>query len=95
VEAVFQFPALARVIDPVADVATNPITPAEELFVGLVISHLNSVFYAANDELVVKWEGVNRDVGQFFSLPIPKAVWQRTRPLQNLDFAAFIDASMK
>jgi hypothetical protein len=91
----FKFPALTRVVDPSANVATNPITPAEELFVGLVISHLNSVFYASNDELVVKWEGVNRDVGQFFSLPIPKAVWQRTRPLQNLDFAAFIDASMK
>jgi hypothetical protein len=91
----FQFPALARVVDPSADVATNPITPAEELFVGLVISHLNSVFYASTDELVVKWEGVKRDVGQFFSLPIPKAVWQRTRTLQNQDFAAFIDASLK
>jgi len=91
----FHAPALARVIDPAADVTNQPVTPAEELFVGLIISHINSVFYASNDELVVKWEGLRRDVGLFFSLPIPNAVWSKTKLLQNQDFAAFIDSSLK
>ena len=82
-------------IDPVADVVKLPVTPAEEFFVGLIISHINSVFYATNDELVVEWEGLRRDVGSFFSLPIPNAVWHRTKLLQNQDFAAFIDSSLK
>jgi hypothetical protein len=91
----FNTPTLARVIDPKADVANQPVTAAEELFVGLIISHINSVFYASNDELVVKWEGLRRDVGAFFSLPIPKAVWNNTKLLQNQDFAAFIESSLK
>ena len=91
----FHSPALARVIDPSADVTSQPVTPAEELFVGLIISHINSVFYATNDKLVVKWEGLRRDVGLFFSLPIPNAVWTKSKLLQNLDFAAFIESSLK
>ena len=66
-----------------------------QLAVGLVISHINSVFYAMNDELVVEWEGLRLDIGQFLSLPIPKAVWIKTKLLQNQDFAAFIDSSLK
>jgi len=91
----FHSPELTRVIDPKADVSKQPVTPQEELFVGLIISHINSVFYATNDELVVEWEGLRRDIGQFLSLPIPKAVWTKTKLLQNQDFAAFIDSSLK
>ena len=91
----FRSSELARVIDPAADVVKLPVTPAEEFFVGLIISHINSVFYATNDELVVEWEGLRRDVGSFFSLPIPNAVWKETKLLQNQDFAAFIESSLK
>jgi hypothetical protein len=34
-------------------------------------------------------------VAQFFSLPVPKAVWTDAKPLQNRDFAAFIDDAFK
>ena len=91
----FHNPKLTRVLDTSVDVLTQPITPDEELFVGLIISHINSVFYATNDDLVVEWEGLRRDVGAFFSLPLPNAVWQRTKLLQNQDFAAFIESSLK
>jgi len=91
----FHSPELARVIDPKADLAKQPVTPQEELFVGQVISHINSVFYATNDGLVIEWKNWRRDIAQFLSLPIPKAVWTKTKLLQNLDFAAFIDSSLK
>jgi hypothetical protein len=91
----FRSPALARVIDPAADVFKREVTPEEELFVGLIISHINSVFYATSNGLVVEWEGLRRDVGLFFSLPVPHAVWIKTKLLQNQDFAAFIESSLK
>ena len=91
----FHSPELTRVIDPAADVANEPVTRAEELFVGLVISHVNSVFYATHDKLVIQWEGWRRDIAQFLSLPIPKAVWTKAKMLQNQDFAAFIESSLK
>ena len=88
-------PELARVTDPAADLSKQPITPAEESFVNLVISHTGSVYEALKDELLTKQEGLHRDIAQFFSLPIPNAVWTKTKLLQNRDFAAFIDSSLK
>ena len=91
----FHYPALARVVDPAADVEKQPVTPDEELFVGLVISQMSSVFYATRDELLIELEGARRDIAQFFSLPVPKAVWTKTKLLQNQDFAAFVESSLK
>jgi hypothetical protein len=91
----FQWPELVRVIDPSADLIKEPVTPDEEFFVNMVVSHTSSVYEALKDELLTKQEGLRRDVGLFFALPIPKAVWQKTKLLQNQDFAAFIDSSLK
>ena len=91
----FRSPELARVIDPAANVTKQPVTPAEEFFLNLVISHTSSTYEALKDELLTKQEGLRRDVRSFFSLPIPKAVWTKSKLLQNQDFAAFIDSSLK
>jgi hypothetical protein len=91
----FRSPELARVIDSSADVAKQSVTPAEEFFVNMVISHTSSVYEALKDELLTKQEGLRRDVRSFFSLPVPKAVWTKSKLLQNQDFAAFIESSLK
>ena len=91
----FNNPELARVLDPVADVQKSPVTPAEELFVGQIIFHIGNVFYAMKDDLLIAQEGSSRDIAQFFSLPVPKAVWSKSKLLQNQNFAAFIDSSLK
>jgi hypothetical protein len=91
----FRSPELARVIDPTANVAKKPVTPAEDFFVSMVISHTSSVYEALKDELLTQQEGLRRDVKSFFSLPVTKAVWTKTKLLQNQDFAAFIESSLK
>ena len=88
-------PELARVLDPTADVLTQPVTPAERFFVNMVISHTSSVYEALKDELLTEQDGLRRDTRFFFSLPIPNAVWTRSKRLQNQDFAAFITSSLK
>ena len=88
-------PKLARVCAATVNMAKQPITDTEQMFVMLVILHTNAVYYAINKKVVVEYEGLRRDIADFFSLPIPKAVWQTTKPLQNQDFAAFIDSSLK
>jgi len=87
-------PELARVLDASADVEKQPVTPAEELFVEQIIFHISNVFYAMKDDLFIKQDGSRRDIAQFFSLPVPKAVWTKTKLLQNQDFAAFIESSL-
>ena len=89
------FHELARVIDPAADLTQQPITPAEKFFMSMAISHTSSTFEALKDELLTRQEGLRRDVRAFYSLPVPKAVWSKTKLLQNQDFAAFVDSSLK
>lgn len=83
---------LARIRDAAADPVAKPITDLERVFVNLVIQHLNSVYQAMNDQLFVKLEGLRRDVAQFFSLPIPRDVWERVKATQNEDFVAFVES---
>jgi transposase-like protein len=87
----FRSAELVRVIDPSSDVAKRPVTPEEEFFVSMVISHTSSMYEALKDELVTKQEGLRRNVGSFFSLPIPQAVWKKTKIYQNGDFVAFVE----
>ena len=87
----FHRPELARVLDASANVTKQPVTRTEEIFVNMIILHISSVYYAMNDELVIKLEGLRRDVAQFLSLPIPKAVWEKTKVLQNDALVRFIE----
>jgi hypothetical protein len=83
---------LARVLDASANVTKQPVTEAERTFVAMMILHINSVYFATKDELVVTLEGWRRDIAQFLSLPIPREVWEKMEVLQNEDFAAFIES---
>src|ERR1700691_472614 len=63
----FRSPELVRVIEPSADVAKQPVTPAEEFFVHMIISHISSVYEALKGELLNEQEGL-RGGGKFFFL---------------------------
>lgn len=84
-------PGLRRVLDVVADPRQEQITSEEEIFVNSVLFHLNGVFYAQKAGLAFGIEGLRRDVRWFLSLPIPRAVWGKTKALQNADFVAFVE----
>ncbi len=83
---------LARVRDANANILKQPVTDAERVFVTFVILHMSSVFHAMSDQLVVKVEGFRRDIAQFFSLPVPRDVWEKSKVLQNDDFVAFVES---
>lgn len=85
-------PKLARVRDAGADTIKQPVTDAERVFVTFVVLHMSSVFHAMSDQLVVKVEGLRRDIAQFFSLPIPREVWEKIKVLQNDEFVAFVES---
>jgi hypothetical protein len=86
----YRRPELQRVLDERVDLRN--VKREEEIFVNLVIFHLNSVFYARKSGLVFKLEGLRRDIWWFFSLPIPRMIWEKTKVLQNDDFVAFVEA---
>lgn len=84
--------SLERIRDASADTVKTPVTDAERIFVNMVIQHLGSMYYAMSDQLVVKVEGMRRDIAQFLSLPVPRNVWEKIKVYQNDDFAAFVES---
>ena len=86
-------PELVRVLDASADVESDPVTRGEAEFVNLVVLHVSSVHYALKDNVVIELEGLRRDVGEFFALPVPRAVWEEVKQFQNKDLVTFVEAS--
>ncbi len=39
-------------------------------------------------------EGLDKDIGAFFVLPIPRAVWIALREFQDEDFVAFVETRL-
>jgi hypothetical protein len=91
----YERPELARVLDRTVDLNRHPVSTAEWLFVKLLILHLDSVHRAIKAGLFVSVEGMQRDIEEFFKSPIPKAVWDKLRPLQDKEFVRFIETSMR
>jgi hypothetical protein len=84
---------LERVRDESVNLGTRPVTEEEKVFVTMIVQHVHSVYRARNEHLLSTLEGLRRDIGQFFSLPIPKEVWEKIKPFQNQDFVEFVESS--
>lgn len=87
-------PELRRVIDPKVDIAKTGVTDAERIFVTLVIVHLNSVYHALDDALSIRPDHLREDVRSLFSLPVPRAVWEQVKPMQDRKFAVFVETCL-
>jgi hypothetical protein len=93
-KTIYEHPQLARVLEMNTDIEHEPISIGEELFVTTIIAHLSTVFRAMKHGEFVQVEGMQLDVKEFFSLPIPKAVWERLKPFQDDEFIAFVEAQL-
>lgn len=85
-------PELARVKDATADLRGKPITGDEELFISMLILHLNASYHALKDRVFLKPDGLRKDIHGFFSRPLTKLVWEKMKPLQDADFVAFVES---
>ena len=90
-EETMKNPHLNRVTNPKAELGNKPITHGESQFVVLLILHLHCWFRAIQNSEVRGVEGLSRDMKLFFSLPIPRRVWEEKRAFQDRDFVEFVD----
>jgi hypothetical protein len=84
-------PKLARIRDPQADLYTKPITPEESQFVMLLMFHLHCWYRAIEGGEVSVLEGLELDIQNFFSRPIPQQVWKDRKAFFDSDFRKFVD----
>lgn len=92
--AQYDRPELARVVEPGADLKRHPVTAQEELFVRTLIFHLDNVRRAVQTNVLVSLPGVRKDVREFFTLPIPRAVWETHKDFQSDELTAFVESCL-
>ena len=82
-------PALYRVLDSRVDPLKQPATREEE---PRQLFDPTSERGASRHARPAVWrpEGMYQDVAEFFSPPIPQAVWEKLKPMQDADFVAFV-----
>jgi hypothetical protein len=92
---IYDSPSLHRVLERNVALETNPITADEQRFVTSLIIHLDTVHRAMKAKMFVNLEGLERDINDFFSLPIPRTIWEKVKLLQNEDFVRFVEACLR
>ena len=89
----YRRPELARVLNPNVNLQEAPITETERLFVTLIIVHLSCTYHALENALSVKPDALRQDIKGLFSLPIPRAVWENMKSLQDREFVKFVEGT--
>jgi hypothetical protein len=91
----FEYPELERVKFTQVDLIRYPISAREESFVSKLIHNMSVAFRAMKCGEFITLEGLQRDVRDFLSLPVPEAIWNRLKRYQDADFVAFVDQTLE
>lgn len=89
--ALFDRPELRRIFQDDIDLSAHPVTDDERLFLIMVILHLNLALATIRMNAIVPIEGLERDLAEMFTKPIPQAVWKEIRAVQNRDVRELVD----
>lgn len=82
---------LARVLSPSVNLAKDPVTLEEELFLHTLILHVRTAFKARELGMQFDDDAVAADIRQFFNRPIPRTVWERSKVFQDRQFVNFVE----
>jgi len=85
---------LVRIFQPDADTVLVPVTVAEAEFLNLVIVHFQTGWCIAKAGGPTTIAEMKADVRSFFTLPLPRAVWERTKHHRNKKFVGFVENAL-
>lgn len=85
-------PELKRVME--WDIDATTMTDSEFFFLRELILHVSASFEANRVGVLSPLEGMNLDVRMLFSRPLPRAAWERLKPVQNAAFRDFIEMEL-
>jgi hypothetical protein len=90
-----QRPDLQRIFLTDESVFSKAPSVAEDLFLNEVILHFQTSWRIARAGGIVTLRELRDDVRGFFSLPLPRAVWEKTRAFRNQRFVKFVDFALR
>jgi len=85
---------LKRIFQVDTNVLSTPATVAETEFLNLVIVHFQTGWWIARAGGMTTLKEINSDIRDFFSLPLPRAVWEKTKVCRNQRFVRFVERSL-
>lgn len=85
---------LDRILDANADLVKKPISEKEKLVTNFFILHLNTSFQLMKAKMVRNIGELEGDVRDFFSYPIPRAVWNELKNYHDKELVKFIEAAL-
>jgi hypothetical protein len=81
---------LDRIFQTTCDGLAPGLTVAEEEFINLAIVHYLTGWRIAKSGGLTSLKELGADVRGFFSLPLPRAVWEKTKNYRNRHFVKFV-----
>lgn len=86
---------LDRIFQTDADVIKIRITVAESEFLNLVVGHFQAGWILSENGAAITLNEMRADVRDFFTLPLPRAVWERTKGMRNRRFVKFVERALQ
>ena len=72
----------------------RPLTIEEDLFMRRVILHFETGWRIEKIRNRGELSLLSRDIGEFFSLPLPRAVWEKTKEFRNRQYVKFVERAL-
>ena len=91
---VVENPALERVLAPKVDLTINPVKPAEDRLVRFIFQNILLAFEAREAGQLSNIGDLEKDVADFISRAIPRAVWKEIARFQPDGFRKFVEQLM-
>jgi hypothetical protein len=90
-----QSQSLKRLLAETADLTAEPMTAAEELYLRRIMVHFETGWRLERIMNRGEMQLLARDVGETFSLPLPRAMWEKTKEFRNPKFVRFVERALK
>jgi hypothetical protein len=85
---------LSRINQPVLDLKAVPITTYEENHIREKFHNFAATFYAEKNGVYTQPAALPEDIGAYFALPIPRAVWGNLKTFLDPDFVTFVEGHL-
>lgn len=94
-ESMAQRNELDRILRQDVDIISQPITAAEEESINLAMVLFRTTWSISTAGGIVTPKELAADVRHFFSLPLPRTIWEKTKEFRNPEFVRFVDRALK
>ena len=85
---------LKRILSENVDLDAQPLTPDEDVSMWQIIQQFETGWRVEKILNRGELKFLARDIGDFFRLPLPLAVWENTHQFRNPKFVRFVERAM-